>query len=371
MRSCVDETCGPVIGDVLAGFWAAIHRHRALSTRPQNLARPVDVVPSLGRMQPRVVRRSGGEIEDLVGQRLRDILAAANPRVGWVPGPVVREGDQPVAAQADPPTSPDAAGAADGLAPRDGADPARTPTEVTQRASPASVPSDSGTPEVGRHRGAVLHLPRWRWAAGRQSALAMCLVAVLVGLLSAGVTWWSRPEPSSTDPNGMQVVAGSSAASSSVGSSPATGSGPESGAGPAADQLVVSVIGQVRQPGLVTVPDGARVADALTAAGGALPEADLSTVNLARLLVDGEQIAVGMPGSSLPGADPSVNQGSINLNTASQTELESLPGIGPVLAQRIIDFRGDGSGFTGVEQLREVSGIGPTLYEDIVDLVTV
>lgn len=322
-------------------------------------------------MHSRVVRRRGAEIEDLVGQRLRDILAAANPRTGWVPGPVVREGDQPVAPQVDPPAGSEAVGAAYGLAARDGADQAWTPTDATPRVPKPPVPSDSGTPEVGRHRRVVLHRPRLRWATERPGALAMCLVAVLVGLLSAGVTWWSRPEALSSDPNGIQVVAGSTAAQNSVGSSPATGSVPESGAGPAADQLVVSVIGQVRQPGLVTVPDGARVADALTAAGGALPEADLSTVNLARLLVDGEQIAVGIPGSSLPGGDPSVNQGLINLNTASAAELESLPGIGPVLAQRIIDFRGEGGGFTGVEQLREVSGIGPTLYEDIVDLVTV
>ncbi len=132
------------------------------------------------------------------------------------------------------------------------------------------------------------------------------------------------------------------------------------------------MIGQVHRPGLVTVAGGARVADAITAAGGALPEADLSTVNLARLVVDGEQIAVGMPGSSLPGdTDPSSSGGLVDLNTATLAELETLPGIGPVLAQRILDFRESNGGFTAVEQLREVSGIGPTVYEDIVDLVTV
>lgn len=151
-----------------------------------------------------------------------------------------------------------------------------------------------------------------------------------------------------------------------------TGRDPDDGAGTAQDQIVVSVIGQVHQPGLVTVAGGARVADAITAAGGATPDADLSTVNLARLVVDGEQIAVGIPGSSLPGdADPASQGGLVNLNTATQAELEELPGIGPVLAQRIIDFREDNGGFTAVEQLREVSGIGPAGYEDIVDLVTV
>lgn len=275
-------------------------------------------------------------------ERLRSILAAATPRGGWVPERIGRT-DDPVG-------------------------------------TPDVAPSSSPSPAVGRHRGDTVSSTRVRWDPGRPAALALCLVAVLAALLAAGIMWWARPQASTADQTGLEPMAAASAPGADVRAStnPSTGQGDsaDSDAAPTTgstqDQLVVSVIGQVQRPGLVTVAGGARVADAITAAGGALPEADLSTVNLARLVVDGEQIAVGIPGSSLPGdADPSPSGGLLDLNTATVAELETLPGIGPVLAQRIIDFREDNAGFTAVEQLREVSGIGPTVYEDIVDLVTV
>ena len=231
-----------------------------------------------------------------------------------------------------------------------------------------------------RHRGATASDSRVRWDPGRPGAAALCVVAVLAALLAAGITWWSRPQPSSAD----QAVLGPPAAATDPAAdgpvSPEDGAeqpsstadlDPDPATGSGRDELVVSVIGQVHQPGLVTVADGARVADAITAAGGALPDADLSTVNLARLVVDGEQIAVGIPGSSLPDdADPPSQGGPVNLNTATQAELEELPGVGPVLAQRMVEYREGNAGFTAIEQLREVSGIGPAVYEDIVDLVT-
>jgi competence protein ComEA len=138
--------------------------------------------------------------------------------------------------------------------------------------------------------------------------------------------------------------------------------------------MVVDVAGRVRRPGLVRLPPGSRVADAVAAAGGALPGVDLSTLNLARVLVDGEQVLVGIPGTSTPGgAQPGVGggAGTIDLNTATVDQLDSLPGVGPVLAQRIVDWRTAHGRFTSVDQLGQVGGIGPKKFGDIKPHVTV
>jgi competence protein ComEA len=130
----------------------------------------------------------------------------------------------------------------------------------------------------------------------------------------------------------------------------------------------------VRHPGLVRLPAGSRVDDAVRAAGGAVPRTDLTGLNLARILVDGEQIAVGIavrvppPGTS---GSSGAGAGLINLNSATAEQLDSLPGIGPVLAQRILDWRTEHGRFISVDQLREVSGIGEAKFADIRGLVTV
>ncbi|MGX7827435.1 helix-hairpin-helix domain-containing protein [Actinokineospora sp. 24-640] len=132
--------------------------------------------------------------------------------------------------------------------------------------------------------------------------------------------------------------------------------------------LVVDVQGKVVKPGLRTLPEGSRVADAITASGGTVPGTDTSTLNLARHLTDGEQIQVGKPPPI--GADPT-NPPLVNLNTAPVHQLDSLPGVGIVTAQRIVEYRNRKGGFTKIAQLREIEGIGPSRYEKLKDLVTV
>ncbi|KZM76607.1 competence protein ComEA [Cellulosimicrobium sp. I38E] len=137
------------------------------------------------------------------------------------------------------------------------------------------------------------------------------------------------------------------------------------------------VVGQVAAPGLVTVAADARVADALEAAGGATAEADLAALNLARTVTDGEQIVVPRPGEAVPAAGPAAPAagatagGAVDLNAADATALDALPGIGPVLAERIVAWRDENGPFTTVDELGEVSGIGPAVLADVRDLVRV
>ncbi len=126
-------------------------------------------------------------------------------------------------------------------------------------------------------------------------------------------------------------------------------------AGPA--PLVVHVIGAVRRPGLVHLIAGSRVADALKAAGGATSAKAEGSVNLARLVVDGEQIQVNASGTLANGSAG----GKVSLNSATAQEFEALPGVGPVLAQRIVDFRTEHGPFHSVDELDGVSGIGTSL----------
>lgn len=145
-------------------------------------------------------------------------------------------------------------------------------------------------------------------------------------------------------------------------------------------EAVVDVVGQVANPGIVRLPAGSRVIDAVTAAGGPVPGADIARVNLARVVVDGEQIRIPAPGEELPPAAATGGGGSsaggpaaqalVNLNTADEATLDSLPGVGPVLAGRIVQWRAAHGRFTSIEELGEVSGIGERLLEQLRPQVT-
>lgn len=139
------------------------------------------------------------------------------------------------------------------------------------------------------------------------------------------------------------------------------------------DEVVVYVSGEVQQPGLVTLPQGTRVADAIEAAGDLTEEAQIEGVNVARLLVDGEHIHIGDGEDESPNSpEETVSSGSglVNLNQADQATLETLPRIGPAIASRIIDWRETNGGFRTVQDLQQVSGIGPKVFAELETLVT-
>jgi competence protein ComEA len=189
---------------------------------------------------------------------------------------------------------------------------------------------------------------------GRRRLPIVVLVVLVVGVAVTGgvvLSSGAGPEP----PPDLPV------ARASPGPEPSTPGG----------SIVVSVVGRVVRPGLVTLADGARVADALRAAGGPEPGVDVSGLNIARRVGDGEQIAVGVPAPpAAPGSDAGI-PGKIDLNAATAAQLDALPGVGSVTAQRIVDWRTRHGRFTRVEQLREIDGIGPTRFTRLKDLVMV
>lgn len=133
--------------------------------------------------------------------------------------------------------------------------------------------------------------------------------------------------------------------------------------------LYVHVVGEVKSPGMYQLPIGARLVDAVFAAGGLTEEADNASVNLARELTDGEQIIVFSTSQEGQAAGTSAS-GLVSLNRAGDKELEELPGIGPALAGRIIAWREANGGFKSVQDLLKVSGIGESLLSGVIDLVT-
>ncbi len=232
----------------------------------------------------------------------------------------------------------------------------------TRVREPFDAPPPVELPVPGRHASRRMSI------GGLQLGPVHLAVVAVVAALAVGLaSWWSVRDQAEAVP-----VAVGSAPSPLASVSPADGepSGPN-GSGSSAE-LVVDVAGEVRRPGIAVLPAGARVVDALEAAGGARRGVDLTSLNLARPIVDGEQILVGLapvPGVAGSLAVPSTEP-MVNLNTADQAALETLPGVGPVTAVSIIAWRTDNGGFTAVDELLEVDGIGEATLEDLAPLVT-
>ncbi|MGL5866891.1 MAG: helix-hairpin-helix domain-containing protein [Dermatophilaceae bacterium] len=266
--------------------------------------------------------------------------------------------------------------------------------------------------DTGRHRrhrpfAGLVRLPTAlagaRWQPGRSAVLGVVLAAVVViVVLGLRVAWSNaRPEETVSAPGGAPRAGATGVVTGAVpvGAPPSTARMPQTasaGPGGAPEGLpssatasavvaVVHVVGQVRRAGVYRLPAGSRVSDAVAAAQGATTKADLARVNLARVVVDGEQVRVPAPGeptTALPGAPPGspATAGSsapgttaralVSLNGADLAALDTLPGVGPVLAQRILDWRAEHGQFTSVDELGEVSGIGEKVLGHLRPLVT-
>nr|WP_307824350.1 helix-hairpin-helix domain-containing protein [Streptomyces sp. MBT58] len=234
-------------------------------------------------------------------------------------------------------------------------------------------------------------VPPWvrlRWGPAPRTLAALALV-LLVAVGLAGFHFWSvRPQavsaPETVEAGASKVVEDPlRPGGASPVPRPAAGVPPSSSPSPgAAGRIVVDVSGKVHRPGVQSLPAGSRVADALRAAGGVRAGTDVTGLNRARVLMDGEQVAVGLPqaqaqAQAAPGTDggaagapgSSGPAAPLSLSAATKEQLETLPGVGPVLAQHIIDHRTENGGFRSVDELRQVNGIGDRRFAVLRPLV--
>ena len=223
--------------------------------------------------------------------------------------------------------------------------------------------------------------PRWRLTARHIAVMAaLCLIAVI-----GSVGWMLRAKavPIAVAVPGDPTALSAAPSGGPASATPVTGPSPPTGTvsvrGPT---ILVHVLGAVAKPGVVALDEGSRVADAISAAGGFRADADPAELNLAAVLADGSQIVIGTKGSprgevrigpsnAAPVSGSTTAPALVDLNTATLDQLDTLPGVGPVLAQSIIDYRTKHGKFTKVEQLQEVDGIGSKTYAQIAPHVRV
>lgn len=262
----------------------------------------------------------------------------------------------------------------------------------------ATSPVATSPVETGRWERVVPavreRLPMWlqlRCGLEPRTLAALAVLLVTAAVFAAVHFWSARPQSvRAPDPVSEGVHASASESAADPAMDPGAGRartpdpspGPPPTGGPGG-QIVVDVSGKVRRPGIYPLPTGARVADALRAAGGVRTGVDLTGLNRARVLMDGEQVVVGaLPGSPVSGVPGGAATGGastgggggsaagpVSLNSATVEQLDTLPGVGPVLAQHIVDYRTQHGGFRSVGELREVNGIGDRRFADLQPLV--
>jgi len=367
---------------------------------PAELSTPPPAPPPLPPAPPAELAAPHGDLTlSLLAPALPPLPVAAAPLPTASVGPAAR-GPDPAEPAPLAPTPPPLPAAAAPL-PAPSAVPAARGPDPAEPAplAPAPGPLPAAGPPAGRGRGRaalVARLPlAWQERLDLDRRAVIGLSVLLVLALGYGVQhfWAGRPEPvavpvadgsaslgaAALDPGaalGPTSLAPPSAPDPSAGPAPAPGPAPGPAAGPAPgparpNNLVVDVAGKVRAPGLRTLPPGARVQDALQAAGGPLPGTDLTGLNLARPLGDGEEVVVGVPGPPPLSSSSGSGSGSgppttpLSLNSATVQQLDTLPGVGPVLAQRIVQYREQHGGFQSVDQLRHVSGFGERRLQDL------
>ncbi|WP_395296240.1 helix-hairpin-helix domain-containing protein [Kitasatospora hibisci] len=229
------------------------------------------------------------------------------------------------------------------------------------------LPSDEGA-AVGPHGRARFRLGAV-FVPDRRAVAGLAVLVLLAVAYGAQHFWLARPRPVEVP---AVAIATAEPGAGGPRSDAVPGTRSADGAAEPAGTVVVDVGGRVPAPGLHTLPGGSRVADALHAAGGPLSGTETRNLNLARLLTDGEQILVGESGGAPPIGGPAAvtPKQPVSLNHATLEQLDTLPGVGPTLAQRIIAFRMSHGSFRSVDQLRQVNGIGERTYAEIRSLLT-